>query len=77
LRTYLTALRTAAQTPLQEHPDGRLARWIRWAEAYVADIDPMQAVESLPHDPAGYGRQPIDLGGFGVDARTDAPGADA
>jgi hypothetical protein len=74
LRMYLTALRSAAQTQLQEEPDGRLARWVRWAEAYVDGIDPMQAVASLPLNPAGYGRQPIDLGGFGVDPTPDSSG---
>jgi hypothetical protein len=76
LRTYLTALRSAAQTQLQEEPDGRLARWVRWAAAYVDEIDPMQAVTSLPLNPAGYRRQPIDLSGFGVDPTADSSGAE-
>jgi hypothetical protein len=62
--------------PLQQHPDGRLARWVRWAEAYVDGIDPMQVVASLPLNPTGYGRPPINLSGLGVDATTDFPSAE-
>jgi hypothetical protein len=53
LQDYVSALREAGRVPVQQDPDGRLARWIRWAEVYVSDLDPTQRVESLPHDPAG------------------------
>jgi hypothetical protein len=53
LRTYLVALRTAGHAELEQHPDGRLARWLRWAEGYLREIDPMQGVELLPLNPEG------------------------
>jgi len=68
LQNYVSALREAGRVLLQEEPDGRLARWIRWAEAYMGELDPTQCPELLPRDPSGYGRRPIDLTEFGVGA---------
>jgi hypothetical protein len=68
LQGYVTALRDAGRVRLEEEPDGRLARWVRWAEAYVRELDSTQRLELLPHDPAGYGRRPIDLTAFGAGA---------
>jgi hypothetical protein len=66
LRDYVSALREAARAHLQAEPDGRLARWIRWAEAYITELDPLQRAASLPQDPSGYGRRPFDLEEFGL-----------
>ena len=56
-------------------PDGRLARWIRWAEQYVERADPLSRVEELPLDPEGYGGCPTDLAAYalnGVDRSEEA-----
>jgi hypothetical protein len=71
LQNYVSALKEAGRTHLQLDPDGRLSRWIRWAEGYVSDLDPTQRVEDLPLDPPGYGRRPIDLAAFGIGAPPD------
>jgi hypothetical protein len=47
-------------------PDGRLARWLRWVEQYADRTDPLKQVESLPLDPEGYGRRPLDLEAFAI-----------
>ena len=65
-QAYLAALQAAAQPHVVHDPDGRLARWLRWTEGYVARLDPMHAVASLPLDPPGYNRTPIDLSDFGT-----------
>jgi hypothetical protein len=67
LRAYLVALRTAARPHVTDEPDGRLARWVRWAETYAARLDPLRAVASLPLDPSGWNRTPIDLADFGIE----------
>ena len=66
LQDYVAALREAGPDRLREEPDGRLARWVRWAETYVRELDPTQRLELLPHNPPGYGRVPIDLAEFGA-----------
>ena len=66
LQDYVSALSEAGRDHLREEPDGRLARWVRWAETYVRELDPTQRLELLPHNPAGYGRVPIDLAEFGA-----------
>jgi hypothetical protein len=64
-RLYLAALKEAATEHVEREPDGRLSRWLRWAERYAAQLDPLAEVASLPRDPEGYGRTAIDLTGFG------------
>ena len=66
LQSYLHALQLAASPQISQDPDGRLARWLRWAETYVRKLDPMQGVSSLPHDPQGWGKRPIDLSEVGA-----------
>jgi hypothetical protein len=63
-RAYLAVLREAAASHVQREPDGRLARWIRWAESHVESTDPLRDVSALPLDPEGYGRRPIELERF-------------
>ncbi len=74
VRAYLGALREAAKEHAAQEPDGRLARWIRWAESYANRIDPLLHVQQLPRDPEGYGRTPLDLADGGLSA-TAAPAA--
>lgn len=61
VRTYVAALRHAARDVLAREADGRLARWIRWAEQYVETRDPLRGVQALPLDPEGYGRVSLEL----------------
>jgi len=71
LQGYVTALQEAGRIRLEEERDGRLARWVRWAEAYVKELDPTQRLELLPNNPSGYGRRPIDLEEFGIGSATE------
>jgi hypothetical protein len=68
VRAYVAALEGAASEHLVREPDGRTARWIRWAHRYADRIDPLREVEALPRDPDGYGRTPLDLEGFALSA---------
>lgn len=61
VRAYVTALREAARDTVAAEPDGRLARWLRWAEGYAEDLDPLTTVGALPLDPRGYGSRPLEL----------------
>jgi hypothetical protein len=75
VRAYIRALEAAAAEHLGKEPDGRLARWIRWAQRYANDVDPLIEVESLPLDPEGYGKHTLDLEPFGNPAmRNDVSG---
>jgi hypothetical protein len=62
---YLNALEETASEIVQREPNGRLARWIRWARIYSNRIDPLTDLDSLPLDPEGYGRAPLDLDAYG------------
>jgi hypothetical protein len=66
VRAYVTALQDAAKEHLIREPDGRLARWIRWAQAYTKRIDPLLNLDVIPLDPEGYGREPLELDGFAL-----------
>ena len=66
LRAYVAKLQEAAQEPLHLEPDGRLARWLRWAQTYTEHIDPLSEVRALPLNPGGYGKKPLDLDSFGL-----------
>lgn len=70
LQAYLSALQTAAGPHVTEAPDGQLARWLRWANGYVATLNPLDRVTELPHDPPGWMRQPLDLSDYGLLAST-------
>ena len=74
VRLYLAALKEAATQQVEQEPDGRLSRWLRWAERYAAQLDPLADVASLPRDPEGYGRTAIDLTGFGSAASAPPEG---
>jgi hypothetical protein len=73
VRSYLAALSEAAQEHVISAPDGRLARWLRWAESYAERIDPLVEVESLPHDPEGYWRKALDLESFSLSSSQASP----
>ena len=64
VRAYVTGLQEASREQVQQDPDGRLARWIRWAETYAENLDPLTSVAALPHDREGYAPRPLDLEGF-------------
>ena len=49
------------------NPTRRMARWLRWAQAYADLIDPLAEVQGLPRDPEGHGAKPLDLHSFGLD----------
>lgn len=66
VRAYVAVLQEVAQEHVLREPDGRLARWLRWANAYAADIDPLTEVGALPLNPEGYGRPPLDLDSFSL-----------
>ncbi len=79
-RADITALKAAASRRVEQEPDGRLARWIRWAQRFAESVDPLVAVEDLPLDPQGYGKGPLELDivrRFGPveEDRTDSTGA--
>lgn len=48
VRLYLAALKEAAAKHVEQEPDGRLSRWLQWAEEYAAQLDPLAEVASLP-----------------------------
>jgi len=66
VQAYLAALKVAAGEEVGREPDGRLARWIRWAEGYADRVDLFREVAALPLDPEGYGRRPLDLEAFAL-----------
>lgn len=41
VRAYIDALTEAAKEHVARELDGRLARWIRWAEEYVGEASPL------------------------------------
>jgi hypothetical protein len=73
VRTYLAALQEAAKAHVERDPDGRLARWIRWAERYVDLMDPLREVGTLPRDPEGWVRRPLNLEAFALTAPEKPP----
>ncbi|MGH7509810.1 MAG: hypothetical protein ACREMZ_10100 [Gemmatimonadales bacterium] len=66
VRAYVAALLEAAKEHVLHEPDGRLARWLRWAHAYAEHLDPLAELGALPLNPGGYGRPPLDLESFGL-----------
>lgn len=72
VRAYIAALQHASREYVLQDPDGRLARWLRWAGAHAANIDPLTDVGTLPLNPEGYGRRPLDLERFGLNP-TETP----
>jgi len=70
VRAYLAKLEMAAQEHVLRDPDGRLARWLRWGQAYADLIDPLAEVAALPRNPEGYGAKPLELDSFGLNGQT-------
>ena len=50
VRVYVAALRQAATEQIGREPDGRLARWLKWAQQYAELVDPLEQPETLPLD---------------------------
>lgn len=62
VRAYVAVLQPASQDHVLREPDGRLARWLHWAQTYAEQIDPLADVRALPLDPEGFGKKPLELG---------------
>jgi len=62
-----------AQEDVAEGMGKGMARWLRWAERYVALANPLAHVDQLPGTPDGYGWKPIDLSEFGLPEPTTEP----
>ena len=50
VRVYVAALRQAGTEQIGREPDGRLARWLKWAQQYADLVDPLEQPETLPLD---------------------------
>jgi len=62
VRTYLEALKSAAAGSGATDASGnRLGRWIKWIEAYLQVLDPLQNLDTIPANPSGWYANELDL----------------